>query len=84
MQNKHQFFFFSFWRPNFWGGGRGSTWLGQIPKFFQKLDLKAPLIKPGKTSKYINIMKAGANATLVEREKLIYPLASLVSCFLKF
>ena len=21
----------------------GSTWLGQIPKFFQKLDLKAPL-----------------------------------------
>ena len=42
MQNKHQFFFFSFGRPNF-GGGGGSTWLGQIPKFFQKLDLKAPL-----------------------------------------
>ena len=32
-------------------------------------------IKPGKTAK----TQAGANATLVEREKLIYPLASLVS-----
>ena len=42
MQNKHQIFFFSFGRPNF-GGGGGSTWLGQIPKFFQKFDLKAPL-----------------------------------------
>ena len=28
-------------------------------------------------------IQAGANATLVEREKLIYPLASLVSYFLK-
>ena len=27
----------------------------------------------------MNTIKAGANATLVEREKLIYPLASLVS-----
>ena len=44
MQNKHQFFFFSFGRPNLGGGGGGSTWLGQIPKFFQKFDLKAPLI----------------------------------------
>ena len=33
--------------------------------------------KPGKTEK----IQAGANATLVEREKLIYPLASLVSYF---
>ena len=84
MQNKHQFFFLVLGVPTLGEGEGGSTWLGQIPKFFQKLDLKAPLIKPGKTSKYINIMKAGANATLVEREKLIYPLASLVSCFLKF
>ena len=44
MQNKHQNFFFSFGGPNFGGGGGGSTWLGQIPKFFQKLDLKASLI----------------------------------------
>ena len=44
MQNKHQIFFFSFGRPNFGGGGGGSPWLGQIPKFFQKFDLKASLI----------------------------------------
>ena len=31
-----------------------------------------------KRQKYMNTSKAGANATLVEREKLIYPLASLV------
>ena len=31
----------------------------------------------------MNTSKAGANATLVEREKLIYPLASLVSFFFK-
>ena len=36
-----------------------------------------------KRQKYINTMKAGANATLVEREKLIYPLASLVNIFFK-
>ena len=43
MQNKHQFFFFSLGGPNFGGAGGGSTWLGQIPKFFQKFDLKASL-----------------------------------------
>ena len=42
MQNKHQNFVFVFGVPNF-GEGGGSTWLGQIPKFFQKFDLKAPL-----------------------------------------
>ena len=31
----------------------------------------------------MNTSKAGANATLVEREKLIYPLASLVKYFFK-
>ena len=31
----------------------------------------------------MNKIKAGANATLVERENLIYPLASLVSYSLR-
>ena len=42
MQNKHQFFFLVLGVPTL-GEGGGSTWLGQIPKFFQKFDLKAPL-----------------------------------------
>ena len=42
MQNKHQIFFLVLGVPTL-GEGGGSTWLGQIPKFFQKLDLKAPL-----------------------------------------
>ena len=42
MQNKH-FSFFSFWCPNFWGGGWGSSRLGQNPKYFQKSGLRAPL-----------------------------------------
>ena len=42
MQNKHQNFFLVLGVPTL-GEGGGSTWLGQIPKFFQKLDLKAPL-----------------------------------------
>ena len=42
MQNKHQFFFLVLGVPTF-GEGGGSPWLGQIPKFFQKLDLKASL-----------------------------------------
>ena len=44
MQNNINFFF-SFGRPNFWGAGGGPTWLGQLPKFFQKLDLKASLTR---------------------------------------
>ena len=43
MQNKHQFFFISFGCPNFRGGGRGSSRLGQNPKYFQKSGLRAPL-----------------------------------------
>ena len=42
MQNKHQFFFLVLGVPTL---GGGLTWLGQIPKFFQKLDLKAPLTR---------------------------------------
>ena len=42
MQNKHQFFFLVLGVPTL-GEGGGSTWLGQIPKFFQKFDLKASL-----------------------------------------
>ena len=41
MQNKHQFFFLVLGVPTL---GEGSTWLGQIPKFFQKFDLKASLM----------------------------------------
>ena len=41
MQNKHQKIFLVLGVPNF--GEGGSTWLDQIPKFFQKLDLKASL-----------------------------------------
>ena len=44
MQNTHQIFFFSFGGPNLRGGG-GSTWLGQKTKFFDRFNLKAPLIK---------------------------------------
>ena len=44
MQNKHQFFFLVLGVPTFDEGGGGSTWLGQNPKFFQKFDLKAPLM----------------------------------------
>ena len=43
MQNKHQIFFLVLGVPTL-GEGGGSTWLGQIPKFFQKCDLKASLI----------------------------------------
>ena len=41
MQNKHQFFLV-LGVLNYDEGG-GSTCLGQNPKFFEKLDLKAPL-----------------------------------------
>ena len=44
MQNKHQFFFLVLGVPTL-GEGGGSTWLGQIPKFFQKFDLKASLLR---------------------------------------
>ena len=37
------------------------------------------VVKADKRANYMNRSKAGANATLVERENLIYPLASLVS-----
>ena len=43
MQNKHQNFFLVLGVPNLGEGGGGSTRLGQIPKFFQKFDLKASL-----------------------------------------
>ena len=38
MQMNIKVFFFLFWRPN--GGVR---WLGQMPNFFRKTFLKAPL-----------------------------------------
>ena len=43
MQNKHQNIFFFFWRPNLRGGGGGVRWLGQMPNFFRKWNLRAPL-----------------------------------------
>ena len=42
MQNKH-YFFFLFGNPNVWGGGRGSSRLGQIPNFYRKFVLQASL-----------------------------------------
>ena len=49
MQKKTYFFFFSFGCPNLRGGGWGSTtWLGQKTKFFDRFNLRAPLIIKGK------------------------------------
>ena len=39
---KHHFFLV-LGVPTFGDGEGGSTWLGQNPKFFQKIDLRAPL-----------------------------------------
>ena len=44
MQNKH--FFFLFGNPNIRGGG--SSRLGQIPNFYRKFVLEAPLSSPSK------------------------------------
>ena len=44
MQNKHKKTFLVLGVPTFDEGGEESTWLGQNPKFSQKIDLKAPLI----------------------------------------
>ena len=59
MQNKHQSFFLVLGVPTL-GEGGGSTWLGQIPNFFQKIDLKASLKTntvpgPGKTAHQMNV-----------------------------
>ena len=44
MQNKHQTFFSFFGGPTYGeGGGGGVRWLGQMPNFFRKTILKAPL-----------------------------------------
>ena len=44
MQNKH-YFFFLFGNPNVrGGGGGGASRLGQIPNFYRKFVLKAPLM----------------------------------------
>ena len=42
MQNKHQTFF-SFFGGLIYGEGGGGCWLGQMPNFFQKCILRAPL-----------------------------------------
>ena len=44
MQNKHNFVF-RFGNSNFWGGGMGSTRLGQNPQKNKRKILPAPLMK---------------------------------------
>ena len=65
----------TFGRPNF-GGGGGSTWLGQIPNFFQKFDLKAPLSLTDEEERTAPLCQGGeemeGNASdLTEFEKLV-------------
>ena len=53
MQKKHHFFLV-LGVPTF-GEGGGSTWLGQNPKFFQKVDLKASLIRQTNVSNILQV-----------------------------
>ena len=45
MQNKHQTFFLLILAAQLTGRGGGARWLGQMPKFFRKCILRAPLIE---------------------------------------